>query len=687
MDLTHVAKLGAIDADGSTASGVIGGIGANGSIACLGQAQSVQNGIQLALQREEGFAGTVGAQNKHFGLFGELLAFYGQIYLGDLVELCCLVVVRIVSAQNIQHGGHSNGAHDGSIFAQRILNLERFAQRRFGRKSDLIENGGRNEGVCDDLTVAQAAAKCAGFVFHKHEGAVSTLSRGLEGRSGDGIVAVGTTNFFRDIGHQIQVGTERGNKNGVAIHFNLQQVQVLDHIFFADVGTKKLIDLFGLQGQGLSLRNIVDDINDAIQHIAAFQHFNKLAGTLNCRHGHHGIQILFEFTGSIGTHTQSKGGLTNGGAIEIGGFEYNSGGILNDFGVFTTHDTGKADGARIISNHQHTALQVANITVQRGQLFAFLSLADNDLAGGNITVIKRVHGLAILQHDIVGDVNDIVNGTYAVGTQSLTHPLGRGADLDIGNHTGSVAVAQFRGGNFHIQFVKDGTCIAALYHRLVMLHLHAKSSGRLTGQTDDGVAVGAVVCDLKFHDGIAVADHIVDIVTGFACLIVEDPNSVGENTGQIVLGQTQLSKGTQHAVGLFSAKLALGDVYTAGKPGIMQCGGDQIAFMYVLGTGDDLYRFFFAYIYLADPHMIGILMADDGNNATNLDIFDLGIHAFVGFDLLTKDSKSFHIFFVGDMGQIHELLIDPISVEIHILSLLRIDSGIERRYRRSNADH
>ena len=74
-------------------------------------------------------------------------------------------------------------------------------------------------------------------------------------------------------------------------------------------------------------------------------------------------------------------------------------------------------------------------------------------------------------------------------------------------------------------------------------------------------------------------------------------------------------------------------------------------------------------------------------NLTNHDIPDGGIHPLVGFDLLAENGQGLYIFFIGDVGQVHELLIDPFSVEIHGVYLLRTGSGNAYRYRRSDAGH
>ena len=594
-------------------------------------------------------------------------------------------MVGVVSAQNIQHGGQRDGTHNGGVFAQGILNPHSIAQGGIRAQTNLIKDCGGHKGIGDDLTVAQAAAQLTGLGFCQHQGGVTAMGRGSESSDGNLVVAIGAAHFFGDIRHQIQVGAERGNQNGVAFHGNFQQVQVLYHVLGADFCTQKLVDLFRLQRQRACFGNIIDDINHAIHHIAGFQQLHQLAGTLHSGNSHHGIQILFELAGRLGTHTQCQRGLTDRSTVEVSGFKDNSGGIVQNFGVFAAHNTGQTDGLAFISNHQHTGLQVAHIAVQRGEGFTFLSFTHNNPTAGNIAIVESMHGLTILQHHIVGNVNNVVDRTHTVGAQTLPQPLGGGGDLNILHHTGSVAVAQLGGRHFHIQHLVHGTNIAALYNRLVVRHLHAESGSGFTGQADDAVAVGTVVGDFEFHHGVVIADNQIDVVANLAILVIENPDTVGIGIGQIVLGQTQLGKGAEHTVGLYAPELALGDMHTADQPGIVQRSGNQIAFMDILCAGDDLHRLFLTHIHLADPHVIGILVANNGNNLTHLDIADLGVHTLVSFHLLAENGQSFYIFFIGNMGKINEFLVEPFSVQLHNGYLLRTDSGTERHCRKSDA--
>ena len=196
----------------------------------------------------------------------------------------------------------------------------------------------------------------------------------------------------------------------------------------------------------------------------------------------------------------------------------------------------------------------------------------------------------------------------------------------------------------------------------MVLHLHAKGRCRFPGKADDGIAVGAVVGDFKIHNGIIVSDDQIDIVAHLAILVIEDPDAVGISLGKIVLSQTQFGIGAEHTIGFFATELALGDVNTAGEIRVVQRSGNQVALMDVLGTGDNLDGFLFAHINLADPHMIGIFMADNGQNLANLYILDFAVHSLPGFYLLAEDSELLHILFIRDIGQIDKLLMEPFSV-------------------------
>ena len=297
-----------------------------------------------------------------------------------------------------------------------------------------------------------------------------------------------------------------------------------------------------------------------------------------------------------------------------------------------------------------------------------------------------MHRLAVFDHDVVGDINNVVDRTDTGAAQALAHPLGGRRDLDVAHHSRGVAQAQILGLHIYVQKRREVALRAALDDRLVVLHRNVERRRRLTGKADEAVAVGTVVGDLEFHDGIVASDDLVDVLTDGAALVVQDPDAVGIGLRAVVLGKTQLLIGAEHAVRLHAAKLALRDVNAAGQVGVMERGGNQIALMDVLRAGDDLKRLVFAHIDHADPHVVGVFVALHGKHLADDDVPDLRVHAGGGLDLLTGDGHGLVIFLIRGLN-VNELT-EPFSRNIHcVILLLRTATGSEYRFRRSCAGH
>ena len=146
-----------------------------------------------------------------------------------------------------------------------------------------------------------------------------------------------------------------------------------------------------------------------------------------------------------------------------------------------------------------------------------------------------MHGLAVLQHDIVGDVHDVVDGTHAHAPQALPHPLGGRGDLDIAHHPGRVPGAEVRVGRLYIQQFCQRTRRAALDRRVVEAQGGVEGGGSLPRQTDDAEAVWTVGGDLKLHHVVVGIDDGPDIVSGTDALLLEDKDAVRDAVGELPL--------------------------------------------------------------------------------------------------------------------------------------------------------
>ena len=115
----------------------------------------------------------------------------------------------------------------------------------------------------------------------------------------------------------------------------------------------------------------------------------------------------------------------------------------------------------LIGDYQHAGIELSDSAVQRRQLLARLRPPHDDLSAADIPIVKRVHRLSVFQHDIVCDINNVVDRTDAHGAQAFPHPFGRRGNFDIPDHAGSIAGAQFRIRRLHIQKFRQAAAAAA----------------------------------------------------------------------------------------------------------------------------------------------------------------------------------------------------------------------------------
>ena len=71
-----------------------------------------------------------------------------------------------------------------------------------------------------------------------------------------------------------------------------------------------------------------------------------------------------------------------------------------------------------------------------------------------------MHGLAVFQHDVVGDVHDVVDGTDAGVPQPLPQPGGGGLDFHVLHQPGGIPGAQVRVLNLNVHQVGDAAAAA-----------------------------------------------------------------------------------------------------------------------------------------------------------------------------------------------------------------------------------
>ena len=352
--------------------------------------------------------------------------------------------------------------------------------------------------------------------------------------------------------------------DGFALHAEAQGPEDLLHLAGRHAGSQQGVDPLGPQLEDRGLGDVVEDVDHTVHHLAGSQQLHQLTGPVDGGQGVQGIQALLELGGRLGAHPQGQGGLADAGAVEIGGLEDYVHRVGCDLAVLAAHDARQAHGPGIVGDDQHVLRQLPDIAVQGGQLLAVLRPADNDLPALDVAVVEGVHGLAVLQHDVVGDVHDVVDGPHAHAPQPLPHPLGGGGDLYIADHPGGIPGTQQPVRGFHVQQFHQVPFAAALDHGLMEPQGRAEGGGRLPSQADDGQAVRPVGGDLELHHVVIGVDDGPDVVAGFHALLPEDKDAVGDTVGELPLLCVKVRQGAD-GVGFFivSHQVAHMDVITA----------------------------------------------------------------------------------------------------------------------------
>ena len=282
-------------------------------------------------------------------------------------------------------------------------------------------------------------------------------------------------------------------------------------------------------------------------------------------------------------------------------------------------------------------------------------MAHRDGAAVEAGVVKGVHRLTVLEHDVVGDIDDVVDGAHARRAQAHPQPQRRGPDLHVFDHARGVARAEVGRVDRHLEVFVH--VVAALAHdRRRYMCGAAECGGSLAGKPDDRQAVGAVGRDLKLDHRVRQQQRLTDVG---ADLVgkgrAEDADAVLDGLGHVVRGQPQLADGAKHTERLHAAQLARLDVYAAGQRGVCLGDGDDRALENILRAGHDLDGLALSDIHRADLQVVGILMFFDGKNASDDDVLDVRAEDGVALDLGAGIGHAVAEFLIRNIGDIDEV--------------------------------
>src|SRR5262249_33965118 len=158
---------------------------------------------------------------------------------------------------------------------------------------------------------------------------------------------------------------------------------------------------------------VVIDIDHARGHRAAGQGGEPCRGVVGHGTGDVWIDAALEPAHRLAVHAQRFGRAAHVHRVEVGHFQKDVGGAVLHFGLRAAHHAGQGHAAVAIGDQQVLAVHRTIDAVQGGQLLALSRPTDDDFAAAQLVVVEGVDRVAPLQHDEVGDVDDVVDRPYA----------------------------------------------------------------------------------------------------------------------------------------------------------------------------------------------------------------------------------------------------------------------------------
>ena len=236
--------------------------------------------------------------------------------------------------------------------------------------------------------------------------------------------------------------------------------------------------------------------------------------------------------------------------------------------------------------------------------------------------VERMERLPQLEQDVVGHVDDVVDGARAQSGDALDKPVRGRTHLDVADDARRVARAQLGLVDLYRDEVGDLLVVERPRHlawRLVaprdVVHRAHLARKALHGQ-----AVGTVRRDLE-------VEHRVREALPLGELGPERRVFGQHHDARVVAANAQLACRADHAVALDAAKLGFLDLDVAGQHRANRGDGDLLTSRDVGGAADDLRGLLaVAKVDGRDVHMVAIGVRLAGEHVSDLDALQVGAH-------------------------------------------------------------
>ena len=242
--------------------------------------------------------------------------------------------------------------------------------------------------------------------------------------------------------------------------------------------------------------------------------------------------------------------------MEVSGLEHHVASGLIRSTTLSTKDTCNTHRLFGIADRQIVLTQLMFITIECHEFGAFRLSAHHYLMTNHHICIEAMHRLTISHHDVVGNVNNIIDRTKSNHFQFVLQPLGAFLHIAIGHTQTNITLASLFVLNLNINghiFVVNLKCFAIrTMQRCVIAILHQPSI-QIASHTPMGKCISTVGSDVNLDDPIALQMIIFGGWSANNCIFGQDNDAI------MTLANTNFVFSTNHAIRFNATQLSLLD--------------------------------------------------------------------------------------------------------------------------------
>ena len=262
------------------------------------------------------------------------------------------------------------------------------------------------------------------------------------------------------------------------------------------------------------------------------------------------INAPFEAIARVGDDAEAPAGAGDVEGVPQGALDQHVGRVLVAAGQFAAHDARDGFDALVVADHHMALIELVDLAIESQQLLARLRAAHDEIAR-DLLRVEDMERAGAVEGEVIGDVDQRIDGPQADFLQALLHPVGRGAVLDAAHKAHGEEGRQMSVGGGEIEGHAHRTGEGARHGLdLAVLQAAKASGGEIARHPMNARRIRAVGGEVDFDQ------RLVEARIGHIGL---PHRRVGGqfDDALMVVGEFQLEGRAEHAIGFDAANDAL----------------------------------------------------------------------------------------------------------------------------------